>query len=65
MEGTASADGKTITPNGQHPEPGGRYMTHRAIWKIVDNNTQTFDMYGTHHGQKEMQIPEITYTRKR
>ncbi len=64
MEGTASADGKTITMKGQHPEIGGGQMMHRAIWKIVDSNTQTFDMYGTHHGGKEMKMMEITYTRK-
>lgn len=64
MEGTASSDGKTITLKGQHAEPGGGHMTHRAIWKIVDNNTQTFDMYGAHHGGKEMKMMEITYTRK-
>lgn len=64
MEGTASDDGKTITLNGSHPEPGGGQMMHRAVWKIVDNNTQTFDMYGAHHGGKEMKIMEITYTRK-
>lgn len=64
MEGTASADGKTITLTGRHAEPGGGHMTHRAIWKIVDSNTQTFDMYGTHHGGKEMKMMEIIYTRK-
>jgi Protein of unknown function (DUF1579) len=64
MESIASADGKTITLTGKHPEPGGGHMTHRAIWKIVDSNTQTFDMYGAHHGGKEMKIMEITYTRK-
>ncbi|HSQ92236.1 MAG TPA: DUF1579 domain-containing protein [Nitrospiraceae bacterium] len=64
MEGTASADGKTITLRGSHPEPGGGKMTHRAVWKIVDTNTQTFDMYGAHHGGKEMKVLEITYTRK-
>ncbi len=64
MEGTASADGKTITLKGQHDEPGGGHMTHRAVWKIVDSNTQTFDMYGAHHGGKEMKVMEITYTRK-
>ncbi len=63
MEGTASADGKTITLKGQHAEPGGGHMTHRAVWKIVDSNTQTFDMYGAHHGGKEMKMMEITYTR--
>ncbi len=64
MEGTASADGKTITLKGSHPEPGGGKMTHRAVWKIVDNNTQTFDMYGAHHGGKETKVLEITYSRK-
>jgi hypothetical protein len=64
MEGTASADGRTITLKGQHAEPGGGHMTHRAVWKIVDSNTQTFDMYGTHgHGQ-ETKMLEITYRRK-
>ena len=64
MEGTASADGRTITLRGQHAELGGGKMTHRAVWKIVDNNNQTFDMYGTHDGGKEMKMMEITYTRK-
>ena len=64
MEGTASADGKTITLKGQHDEPGGGHMTHRAVWKIVDGNTQTFDMYGTHKHGKEMKMLEIAYTRK-
>jgi hypothetical protein len=64
MEGTASADGRTITLKGQHDEPSGGHMTHRAVWKIVDGNTQTFDMYGTHKHSKEMKMLEITYTRK-
>ena len=64
MEGTASPDGKTITLMGQHEEPGGGQMTHRAIWTIVNSNTQTFEMYGAHHGGKEMKMMEITYTRK-
>jgi hypothetical protein len=64
MEGTANTDGKTITLKGTHDEPGGGHMTHRAVWKVVDSNTQTFDMYGTHRGGKEMKMLEITYTRK-
>lgn len=64
MEGTASADGKTITLKGSHPEPGGGKMTHRAVWAILDNNTQRFDMYGAHHGGKESKMLEITYVRK-
>jgi hypothetical protein len=64
MEGTASDDGKTITLKGQHDVPGGGHMTHRAIWKLVDANTQIFEMYGTHGHGKEMKMMEITYTRK-
>ena len=65
MEGTASADGKTITLKGSHPEPGGGKMSHRAVWKIQDSDNQTFEMYGTHgHGAKEMKFLEIVYTRK-
>lgn len=64
MEGTAGADGKTITLKGQHAELGGGHMSHRAVWKIVDSNTQIFDMYGAHHGEKETKMMEITYTRK-
>lgn len=64
MEGTASGDGKTITLKGHHAEPGGGQMTHRAVWKIIDSNTQTFDMYGSHHGGKEMKMMEMVYTRK-
>lgn len=64
MEGAQAADGKTITLEGQHAEPGGGIMKHRAIWTIVDNNTQTFDMYGAHQGGKEWKMLEMTYTRK-
>jgi len=64
MEGTASPDGKTITLRGSHPEPGGGKMTHRAVWKIVDNNNQIFEMYGAHGKEKEMKHLEIVYTRK-
>ena len=64
MDGTASADGKAITLTGQHAEVGGGHMTHRAIWKILDSNTQEFIMYGTYHGGQEMKMMEVLYTRK-
>lgn len=64
MEGTASADGKTITLKGSHPEPGGGKMSHRAVWKIIDADNHTFEMYGSHGKEKEMKFLEITYTRK-
>ncbi|GMV50687.1 MAG: hypothetical protein UZ03_NOB001000537 [Nitrospira sp. OLB3] len=64
MQGSAGPDGKTITLKGQHAEPGGGQMKHRAVWKILDHDHQTFEMYGEHHGQKEMKFLEIVYTRK-
>jgi hypothetical protein len=64
MNGMASADGKTITLHGSHPDPFEGVMKHRAIWKFVDANTQTFEMYGAHGHDKEMKMMEITYTRK-
>ena len=63
MEGTASADGKTITLRGSHPMPGGGKMSHRAVWKI-DANNPTFEMYGAHGKEKETKFLEIVYTRK-
>lgn len=64
MEGTAGQDGKTITLRGSHPEPGGGKMTHRAVWKIIDNDNQIFEMYGSHGKEKESKFLEIVYTRK-
>lgn len=64
MEGSGSADGKTITLKGSHAEPGGGTRTHRAIWKIIDADNQRVEMYSANRGQKEMKIMEITYTRK-
>ncbi len=65
MEGTASEDGRTITLKGQHPEPGGHSMQHRAVWKIPDDDHQTYEMYGPHKGGAEMKTLEITYTRQK
>ncbi len=64
MEGTAGADGKTITLHGDHQMPGGGKMKHRAVWTIVDGNNQTFEMYGAHGHGKEMKMMEIAYTRR-
>lgn len=64
MSGTASEDGRVIIFTGQHAEVGGGYMSHRANWKIIDNNTQEFIMYGVFHGGEEMKMLEVIYTRK-
>ena len=64
MEGTANADGKIITLHGSHKDPTWGVMKHRALWKFVDANTQTFEMYHKGKDGKEMKDMEITYTRK-
>lgn len=64
MEGTASADGKTITQKGQYDDPLEGRMKLRGVTKIMDNNTETFEMYGTGKNGKEMKMMEIIYTRK-
>jgi hypothetical protein len=64
MDGTASPDGKTVTLQGSHADPFEGTMKHRAVWKFVDANTQTFEMYGEHGHGHEMKMMEITYSRK-
>jgi hypothetical protein len=64
MEGTASADGKTITQKGHYDDPIEGPMKLRAVTKIVDNNTEIFEMYGTDKSGRETKMMEITYTRR-
>ena len=64
MEGTSSADGKTITQKGRYDDPIEGPMKLRGVTKIVDNNTEIFEMYGTDKKGKETKMMEITYTRK-
>ena len=64
MEGTGSADGKTVTLKGGHDDPTQGHMNHRAMWKFVDANTQVFEMYTIGKEGKETKMMEITYTRK-
>ncbi len=65
FEGTASADGKTITQEYYHDNPVRGPMKWRSVTRIVDNNTWMFEMYGTDKNGKEEKGMEITYTRKR
>jgi hypothetical protein len=64
MEGAGSADGKTMTMEGSYDYPMEGPMKLRAVTKIVDRNTEIFDMYGTGKNGKETKMMEITYTRK-
>jgi hypothetical protein len=64
MEGTASADGKTVTQTGTYDDPIKGKMQLRAVSRTVDTNTHIFEMYGTGKNGKEWKMMEITYTRK-
>ncbi len=64
MEGTGSPDGKTVKLKGGHQDPIEGRMEHQAVWKVVDANTQVFELYGTGKHSKNMKMMEITYKRK-
>ncbi len=64
MEGTASADGKIITQTGHYDDPVEGPVNLRSVTKIVDNNHEVFEMYGTDKTGKDRKMMEITYTRK-
>jgi hypothetical protein len=64
FEGTSSADGKTINMTSNWDDPIEGSMKVRTVTKIIDNNTQVFEMYGTGKAGKEIKMMEMTYTRK-
>jgi hypothetical protein len=64
MEGRASADRKTITQKGHYDDPIEGPMTLRSVTKLVDDDTEIFEMYGAGKAGKERKMMEITYTRK-
>jgi len=65
FEGTASADGKTITQESHYDDPVKGPVKWRSVTRIVDDDTHVFEMYSTEKGGKEEKMMEITYTRKR
>ncbi len=64
FEGTADADGKTITQECRVDDPVKGPMKWRSVTKIVDDKTHLFEMYGTDKSGKEELMMEIAYTRK-
>jgi hypothetical protein len=65
FEGTASADGKTITQESRYDDPIKGPLKWRSVIKIVDDNTHVFEMYETDKRGKEEKMMEITYARRR
>ena len=64
FEGSAGSDGKTITMESHYDDPMAGPMKLRAVTKIVDPNTEIFEMYGTDKSGQEMKMMEIRYSRK-
>lgn len=60
FEGTASTDGKTITQESHYDTPFKGPLTWRSVTEIVDDNTWSFEMFGTDKDGKEEKIMEIT-----
>ena len=64
FEGTAGADGKTITQTGRYDDPVQGPMEFRSVTAIVDDDTLTIEMYSTGKSGKETKMMEGTYSRK-
>jgi hypothetical protein len=64
FEGTAGADGKTITQTSRFDDPVRGPVQWRSVTRIVDDRTVLFEMYSTGKSGKEEKMMEITYTRK-
>lgn len=63
FEGTASADGRTITQASRYADPVQGPTVWRSVTHIVDDKTLEFEMYATGRSGKEEKMMEITYTR--
>ncbi len=64
FEGTASEDGRTITLESEMNDPVKGLVKCRGVTKLVDDNTEIFDMIMTDRNGKEERC-ETVYTRKR
>jgi hypothetical protein len=65
FEGTASADGKTITQESSYDDPVRGPTTWRSTTRVVDDDTLSYDMVLTSKGGEEEKMMEMTITRKR
>jgi hypothetical protein len=66
MEGPWDAASKSITMKGKAVNPStGKDCDYTQIMKVVDDNTQTLEMYGPGPDGKNMKMMEITFKRKK
>lgn len=63
FEGSASADGKSITQECSYDDPVRGPVVWRSVTNIVDDNTLVYEMYITPKGGKEEKEMEMTLTR--
>jgi hypothetical protein len=63
FEGTAGADGRTISQTAGHDDPVQGPMQWRTVTRIVDDRTFLFEMHSTGKSGKEEKMMEITYIR--
>jgi hypothetical protein len=64
FEGSAGADGKTITQTCSYDDPVRGSLLWRSVTMVVDGNRLEFKMYTTDSSGKEDKMGEMTYTRK-
>jgi hypothetical protein len=65
FEGSAGADGRTITQHCLNDDPIKGPVKWRSVTRIVDDDTHEFEMYLTDRSDKEEKMMEIIYTRKK
>jgi hypothetical protein len=66
MEGPWDDATKSSTSTGKaYDAAAGRVLTYKEVFKIVDDNTQTMEMYKPGPDGKEFKCMEIKYTRKK
>ena len=66
MEGTWDEGSKSLSSKGKMVDPTlGKELTTREVFKIIDDNTQTMEMYKPAPDGKEFKTMEIKYTRKK
>jgi len=64
FEGTASADGKTITQECRYDDPVRGPAVWRSVTRFKDDNTLEFQMFITPKGGKTEKMMEMTVVRK-
>lgn len=64
FEGTASANGKTITQESSYDDPVKGPTVWRSVTRIKDDNTLEYEMFLIPKRGKEEKVMEMTVTRK-